>query len=39
MKSNRAFYMLAWLLAVASVAEDNAQTAPYPNKPVQIITD
>ena len=39
MKSNRAFYMLAWLLAVASVAEANAQTAPYPNKPVQIITD
>jgi tripartite-type tricarboxylate transporter receptor subunit TctC len=39
MKSNRAFYMLAWLLAVASVAEANAQTAPYPSKPVQIITD
>ena len=39
MKSSRAFYMLAWLLAVASVAEANAQTAPYPNKPVQIITD
>ena len=39
MKSNRAFYMLAWLLAVASVAEANAQTEPYPNKPVQIITD
>jgi hypothetical protein len=39
MKSNRAFYMLACLLAVASVAEANAQTAPYPNKPVQIITD
>ena len=39
MKSNRAFNMLAWLLAVASVAEANAQTEPYPNKPVQIITD
>ena len=39
MKSNRAFYMLAWLLTVANVAEANAQTAPYPNKPVQIITD
>jgi tripartite-type tricarboxylate transporter receptor subunit TctC len=39
MKFNRAFYMLAWLLAVASIAEANAQTAPYPNKPVQIITD
>ena len=39
MKWNRAFYMLAWLLAVASVAEANAQTEPYPNKPVQIITD
>src|SRR4029077_5367830 len=30
---------LAWLLAVASVAEANAQTEPYPSKPVQIITD
>jgi tripartite-type tricarboxylate transporter receptor subunit TctC len=31
--------MLAWLLVVASVAWADAQTGPYPNKPVQIITD
>jgi tripartite-type tricarboxylate transporter receptor subunit TctC len=37
MKGNWTCYMLAWLLAVASVAD--AQTGPYPNKPVQIITD
>jgi hypothetical protein len=32
-------FMLAWLLAVAAVAKADAQTGPYPNKPVQIITD
>ena len=32
-------FVLAWLLAVAAVAEADAQTGPYPNKPVQIITD
>jgi tripartite-type tricarboxylate transporter receptor subunit TctC len=32
-------FMLAWLLAVAAVAKADAQTGPYPNKPVQIITN
>ena len=32
-------FVLAWLLAVAAVAEADAQTGPYPNKPVQIVTD
>src|SRR5438094_4530467 len=32
-------FALTWLLAVAAVAEADAQTGPYPNKPVQIITD
>src|SRR5438876_9730699 len=31
-------FVLAWLLAVAAVAEADAQTGPYPNKPVQIVT-
>ena len=31
--------MLAWLLAVSTVAEVDAQTAGYPSKPVQIIAD
>src|SRR5262249_61416295 len=35
----RIVYMLAWLLAVATIAEADAQTGPYPNKPVQIIAD
>ena len=35
----RIFYMLAWLLAVATIAEADAQTGPYPGKPVQIIAD
>ncbi|HKQ87489.1 MAG TPA: tripartite tricarboxylate transporter substrate-binding protein, partial [Candidatus Acidoferrales bacterium] len=39
MKGNWTCYMLAWLLAVANVAWADAQTGPYPNKPVQIITD
>src|SRR5438034_4135397 len=38
MKANWTF-VLAWLLAVAAVAEANAQTGQYPTKPVQIITD
>ena len=32
-------FVLAWLLSVAAVAEADAQTGPYPNKPVQIIAD
>ena len=32
-------YILAWLLAVATVDAADAQTEPYPNKPVQIIAD
>ena len=32
-------FILAWLLAVATVDEADAQTEPYPNKPVQIIAD
>src|SRR6266566_6860685 len=32
-------FVLAWLLAVAAVAEADAQTGSYPNKPVQIIAD
>ena len=32
-------FVLAWLLAVAAVAEADAQTGPYPNEPVQIITE
>ena len=39
MKGNWTCYMLAWLLAVANVACADAQTGPYPTKPVQIITD
>ena len=39
MKGNWTCYMLAWLLAVANVVWADAQTRPYPNKPVQIITD
>src|SRR5262245_64157652 len=35
----RIVYMLAWLLAVATIAEADAQTGPYPNRPVQIIAD
>lgn len=31
--------MLAWLLAVSAVPEVHAQTAGYPNKPIQIIAD
>jgi hypothetical protein len=31
--------MLAGVLAGASAAGADAQTGPYPNKPVQIITD
>jgi tripartite-type tricarboxylate transporter receptor subunit TctC len=31
--------VLAGLLAVPAVTEADAQTGPYPNKPVQIITD
>ena len=32
-------FALTWLLAVAAVAEADAQTGPYPNKPVQIVTE
>jgi tripartite-type tricarboxylate transporter receptor subunit TctC len=39
MKGNWTCYVLAWLLAVAAVAEASAQTGQYPTKPVQIITD
>src|SRR5262249_7258461 len=39
MKGNWTCYMLAWSLAVANVVWADAQTGPYPNKPVQIITD
>src|SRR6516164_3851715 len=39
MKGNWTCYMLAGLLAVANVAGADAQNGPYPNKPVQIITD
>ena len=39
MKTDWRCYMLAWLLAVSTVAAADAQTGPYPNKPVQIIAD
>src|SRR5262249_6461981 len=39
MTANWTCYMLAWLLAVAKVAWADAQTGPYPTKPIQIITD
>ena len=39
MKGNWTCYVLAWSLAVANVAWADAQTRPYPNKPVQIIAD
>ena len=32
-------YMMAWLLAVATVDEADAQSEPYPSKPVQILAD
>ena len=32
-------YMMAWLLAVATIVEADAQTGTYPSKPVQIIAD
>ena len=32
-------YMMAWLLAVATIVEADAQTDTYPSKPVQIIAD
>jgi tripartite-type tricarboxylate transporter receptor subunit TctC len=39
MKANWRSCVLAWLLAVSAVAVADAQTGPYPNKPVQIIAD
>ena len=39
MKANWHCCMLALLLALSSVAEVDAQTGAYPNKPVQIIAD
>ena len=39
MKADWPCYILAWLLAVATVDAADAQTEPYPNKPVQIIAD
>lgn len=39
MKADWRCYILAWLLAVATVDAADAQTEPYPNKPVQIIAD
>ena len=30
-------YVMAWLLAVATIVEADAQTDTYPSKPVQII--
>jgi tripartite-type tricarboxylate transporter receptor subunit TctC len=39
MKGSWVFYILAWLLAAATVAEADAQTGPYPDNPVQIIAD
>jgi tripartite-type tricarboxylate transporter receptor subunit TctC len=39
MKGNWVFYMLACLLAVATIAEADAQTGQFPDKPVQIIAD
>ena len=39
MKGNWVFYMLAWLVAVVTVAEADAQPGPYPDKPVQILAD
>jgi tripartite-type tricarboxylate transporter receptor subunit TctC len=32
-------YVMAWLLAVATIVEADAQTGTYPSKPVQIIAD
>jgi hypothetical protein len=31
--------MMAWLLAVGTIVEADAQTDTYPSKPVQIIAD
>src|SRR5262245_45400148 len=39
MKANWRCHVLAWFLAAAAVDAAAAQTAPYPNKPVQIIAD
>ena len=39
MKADWPCYILAWLLAVATVDAADAQTEPYPNKPVQIIAN
>jgi hypothetical protein len=39
MKADWRCYILAWLLAVATIDAADAQTEPYPNKPVQIIAD
>ena len=39
MKADWRCYILAWLLAVSTVDAADAQTEPYPNKPVQIIAD
>ena len=39
MKADWRCYLLAWLLAVATFDAADAQTEPYPNKPVQIIAD
>ena len=39
MKADWPCYILAWLLAVASADAADAQSEPYPNKPVQILAD
>src|SRR6476661_8397713 len=39
MKADWRCYLLAWLLAVATFDAADAQTEPYPSKPIQIIAD
>ena len=39
MKTDWRCHMLAWLLAASTVAAADAQTGPYPSKPVQILAD
>jgi tripartite-type tricarboxylate transporter receptor subunit TctC len=39
MKADWPCYILAWLLAVASADAADAQSEPYPSKPVQILAD
>ena len=39
MKADWRCHMLAWLLAASTVPAADAQTGPYPSRPVQILAD